>query len=57
MAVAVNDCNRHDGDKTVERVERWKLKLVPVDHDDAKSDLDKDGELSKTGVPPQGTST
>ena len=31
MAIAVDDCNRHDGDKTVERVERRKLKLVLIE--------------------------
>lgn len=57
MAIAVNDCDRHDGHESVERMERGKLKLVLVDHDDAKSDLNKDGELGSSGVPPQGTST
>ena len=57
MAIAVNDCYSHDGDESVERVESRKLKLVLVDHDDAKRDLHKDGEFSESGVPPQGAST
>ena len=57
VAIAVNDCYCHDGDKTVERMECRKLKLVLVDHDDAESDLNKDGEFCNPGVPPQGTST
>ena len=56
VAIAVDDCNRHDGDKTVESVKCRKLKLVFVDHNDAKSDLNKDGEFCDTGVPPQSTS-
>ena len=56
VAIAVNDCDRHDGHESVERMECRKLKLVPVDHDDPKSDLNKDGELGSSGVPPQSTS-
>jgi hypothetical protein len=56
MAITVNDCNRHDGDESVERMECRKLEFVLVDHNDAKSDLNKDGEFSDSGVPPQGTS-
>ena len=57
MAIAIDDCDCHDGDKTVERVKCRKRKLVLIDHDDTKSDLNKDGEFSDSGVPPQGTST
>ena len=56
MAIAVNDRHGHDGNKAVERVECRKLKLVLVDHDDTESDLNKDGEFSDPGVPPQSTS-
>ena len=57
MAIAVDDCHCHDGDKTVERMECRKLEFVLVDHDDAESDLHKNGEFCNPGVPPQGTST
>ena len=57
VAIAIDDCYSHDGHESVERMECRKLKLVPVDHDDAESDLNKDGELSDSGVPPQSTST
>ena len=57
VAIAVDDCYCHDGHESVERMECRKLKLVLVDHDDAESDLNKDGEFCNPGVPPQGTST
>ena len=57
VAIAVNDCYSHDGHESVERVECRKLKLVLVHHDDAESDLNKDGEFRYSGVPPQSTST
>ena len=57
MAIAVDDCDRHDGDESVERVERRKLELVLVNHNDAKSDLNKDREFSDACVPPQCSGT
>ena len=57
VAIAIDDCYCHDGDKTIKRVECRKLKLVLVHHDDAESDLNKDGEFRYSGVPPQSTST
>ena len=56
MAIAVNDCDRHNGDKSVKRVECRKLEFVLIDHDDPEGDLNKDGYFGQSGVPPQGTS-
>ena len=57
QAIAVDDCNSHDGNETVERVECGELKLLLVHHGDAKRNLHEDGELRDAGVPPQRTRT
>ena len=55
-AVRIDDGDGDDADEAIEGVERREHCLVAVDHDDAQDDLDEHGELSKSGVPPQGAS-
>ena len=53
-AVRINDGDGDDADEAIEGMECGEHCLVAVDHDDAQDDLDEHGDLSKSGVPPQG---
>jgi hypothetical protein len=55
QAVAVDNRDSHDCDETIERMECGELKLLLVHHRHAERHLNKDRELSDSGVPPQGT--
>ena len=57
QAVTVDNCDSHDCDESVERMERRELELLLVHHGDAKCNLHEDRELSDACVPPQCTCT